>query len=82
MTDPTQFVCGNCRHVHQTGGGLECWRHPPRAIGIPIGQSGAVMGPGGGVSAGSIKWLVKAVRPPARAGETCGDYEPKPELVN
>ncbi|HUU94039.1 MAG TPA: hypothetical protein VM238_22840 [Phycisphaerae bacterium] len=81
MIDAKTMVCANCCHVGETKGGLECWREPPRAAAVPIMTQGALVG-GNGQAAGSLNWLVKAVRPPVRPDETCGDFEFKCEMLN
>ena len=80
MMDPMEAVCANCRHASQTTGPLECWRGPPQVAAAPMLTQGAVLGTGG--PGGQLRWLVKAFRPPVRPEETCGEFEPRPDLVN
>ena len=80
MMDPTKFVCGNCEHGHAPDGRLECWRHPPAVASQAIVTGASVISPA--QPGGSIQWLVKAVRPPVRAGDTCGEFELRADVVN
>lgn len=71
--------CGHCAYRGRSRAGeLECWREPPRAVALPMTGGPALIGAG----PTAVSWLVKAVRPPVRAEETCGEFAVAPEVAN
>lgn len=78
MNDPRCVVCGNCKHSGRNEAGqLECRRHPPVAVGIPVSRGAGMVG--GGLP---MNWLVNAFYPPVRPDWTCGDFDPTGLLGN